>query len=257
MSYENVCNNFINLSYGKWNFISMVINILACNKFQRGQYISTKILNLNHVVKQWLNNVSYFYLTPKCDQNYSFIQYNHYILITNTLISSLIPAIWVHPNKNFKIQQNKTVKTTYVPNTIRISTHGVDFSHKGSDFRGELKIANGVTARWVEEKEEREKERMKKEKGGESYSAAESRHGDWWDSCVSRVIHHGVIRSTSDRTGMSVAAQQSARLRHTKRTDVTQADVAPHRHQVTRLFYESRHVYWQELRQMWLIWVRC
>jgi hypothetical protein len=77
-----------------------------------------------------------FDLTPKWDHNYSFIQHNHYILITNTLISSLIPATWVHPNENFKIQQNKMVKMTYVPNKIRIPTHRVDFLHQGLGLWG-------------------------------------------------------------------------------------------------------------------------
>jgi hypothetical protein len=31
--------------------------------------------------------------------------------------------------KKFKIQQNETVKTTYVPNTIRLPIHGVDLWH--------------------------------------------------------------------------------------------------------------------------------
>jgi hypothetical protein len=54
------------------------------------------------------------------------------------------------------------VKMTYVPNTIRTPTHGVDFSH---DLGRELKIANGAAVRSVEEKEEKKKERMQKEKG--------------------------------------------------------------------------------------------
>jgi hypothetical protein len=44
---------------------------------------------------------------------------------------------------------------------------------KGSDFGGELEIANGAAARWVEEKEGREKERRKEEEG-EPYSADKS-----------------------------------------------------------------------------------
>jgi hypothetical protein len=105
-----------------------------------------------------------FDLTPKWDQNYSFIQYNHYILITNTLISSLIPTTWVHPNKNFKIQQNETVKTTYVPNTIRIPTHGVNFSHQGLGF-GERTQNRQWSRRKVSRGEGRKKLRRKKEKG--------------------------------------------------------------------------------------------
>jgi hypothetical protein len=107
-----------------------------------------------------------FNLTPKWDQNYSFIQHNHYILITNTLISSLIPATWVHPNEKFKIQQNKTVKMTYVPNTIRISAHVVDFSHQGLRFWGRTqncqwshsKVSRGDRRKREREKEQRERD---------------------------------------------------------------------------------------------------
>jgi hypothetical protein len=74
---------------------------------------------------------------------------------------------------------------------------------KGSDFGGELKIANGAAARWVEEKEGREKERRKEEEG-EPYSVDESRHGGWCDSFVSRTAQHGVTRSTFDGTCLSI-----------------------------------------------------
>jgi hypothetical protein len=97
-------------------------------------------------------------LIPKWDKNYSFIQHNYYILITNTLISSLIPTTWVHPNENIKIQQNETVKTTYVPNTIRIPTHGVDFSHQGLRF-GERTQNHQWNRRKVSRGEGRKKER--------------------------------------------------------------------------------------------------
>jgi hypothetical protein len=103
-------------------------------------------------------------LIPKWDQNYSFIQHNHYIIITNTLISSLIPTTWVHPNKNFKIQQNKMVNMIYIPNMIRIPTHEVDFLHQGLRF-GETTWNYQWRHWWIEEKEGRKKEMRKKEEG--------------------------------------------------------------------------------------------
>jgi hypothetical protein len=131
------------------------------------------------------------------------------------------------------------VKTTYLPNTIRISTHGVNFSHiKSSDFGEDLEIINGAVARWVEEKEGRGKERRKKEEG-EPYSMDESRHGGWRESFVSHIVQHGVTQSTFDETCLSVVSPQSAWLSHVMCTVTTQADVAPHRHRTTRLPYGS------------------
>jgi hypothetical protein len=103
-------------------------------------------------------------LIQKCNQNYSFIQHSHYILIVNTLISSLIPTTWVHPNENFKIQQNETTKMIYVPNTIRIPTHEVDFSHQGLRI-GERTQNHQWSRRMVNREEGRKKEMRKKEKG--------------------------------------------------------------------------------------------
>jgi hypothetical protein len=82
---------------------------------------------------------------------------------------------------------------------------------KGSDFGRELEIVNGAGTRWVEEKEWREKEMRKKEKGREAIFYR--RVTPWWLSWLS----------------------------HSKRTGATQSDVAPHRHQPTRLLHESRH----------------
>jgi hypothetical protein len=59
------------------------------------------------------------------------------------------------------------VKTTYVPNTIRIPTHGVDFLHKGLGFWGRTqnrqwsrhKVSRGEKKKREREEEERERER--------------------------------------------------------------------------------------------------
>jgi hypothetical protein len=81
---------------------------------------------------------------------------------------------------------------------------------KGSDFGGELEIANRTAARWVEEKEEREKGRRKEEEE-ESYSADESCHDGWRDSFVSHVIQHGVTHWRP--------MEQSYQSRHSSRYD--------------------------------------
>jgi hypothetical protein len=68
-------------------------------------------------------------LIPKWNQNYSFIQHSHFILITIILLSYQIPTAWVHSSKNFKIQQNETVMMTCVSNTIGVPTYGVNLWH--------------------------------------------------------------------------------------------------------------------------------
>jgi hypothetical protein len=139
-------------------------------------------------------------LIPKWDQSYSRIQHSHYILITNTLISFLIPTTWVHLNKNYKIQQNETVKTTYVPNMIRIPTHGVNFSHQGPVNRGERR------------KEER-KIAGRKRKGGVALFCPVVTSG--W---LARLLHELCRLTWRDSIdvrwdGSLVVPQQSARLR--------------------------------------------
>jgi hypothetical protein len=55
---------------------------------------------------------------------------------------------------------------TYVPNTIRIPTHGVDFSHQGLEFWGRAqnrqwihrKVSRGEGRKREREEEERERE---------------------------------------------------------------------------------------------------
>jgi hypothetical protein len=74
------------------------------------------------------------------------------------------------------------VKTTYVPNTIRIPTHGVDFSHQGLGFWGRTQNHQWSRCK-VSRGEGRKRER---EEEGAPYSADESRHGGWCDSFVSR-----------------------------------------------------------------------
>jgi hypothetical protein len=134
-------------------------------------------------------------LISKWDKNYSCIQHSHYILITNALISSLIPTKWVHPNENFKIQQNKMVKTMYVPNTISIPTHKVDFSHQALGFR-EITRNRQWNRRKVRRGEERKKEREEREREeGLPYSTRKSRQDGWHDSFISRANWHGAILS--------------------------------------------------------------
>jgi hypothetical protein len=60
------------------------------------------------------------------------------------------------------------VKTTYVPNTIEISTHEVDLKHHGVGYEGRSK--NHQWSRREVERECRKKVRRKKEKeGGEIF----------------------------------------------------------------------------------------
>jgi hypothetical protein len=70
----------------------------------------------------------------------------------------------VHPSEIFKIQENETVKTTYIPNTIRMPTHGVDLWHHEFGF-----VERTPNHQWrrrkVEREERRMKERRKKVKG--------------------------------------------------------------------------------------------
>jgi hypothetical protein len=69
------------------------------------------------------------------------------------------------------------IKTTYVPNIIRIPTHRVDFSHQGLGFGGRTQ-----NRQWSHHKVSRGEERKKEKKRGginrkgKSYSADESRH---------------------------------------------------------------------------------
>jgi hypothetical protein len=101
------------------------------------------------------------------------------------------------------------VKTTYVPNTIRIPAHVVDFLHV-LGFWGRTqncqwshsKVSRGERRKREREKEERERD--------ESYSTNESHHGGWHDTFVSHAVQHDMTRSTSDVICLSVAPQQSA-----------------------------------------------
>jgi hypothetical protein len=76
------------------------------------------------------------------------------------------PCHIVHPNEKFKIQQNEMVKKTYVPNTIRILIHGVDFSHQGLRFWertrnrqwSRYKVSRGEGMKRERDEEERERE---------------------------------------------------------------------------------------------------
>jgi hypothetical protein len=56
------------------------------------------------------------------------------------------------------------VKTTYVPNTIRIPTHGVDFSHQGLRFWGRTRNRQW-SCRKVSRGEGRKREREEEGRG--------------------------------------------------------------------------------------------
>jgi hypothetical protein len=74
----------------------------------------------------------------------------------------LNPYHIVHPSKIFK-QENETVKTTCIPNTIKIPTHRVDLCHHGLGF-GERTPNHQWSHCKVKREERRRKERRKKEK---------------------------------------------------------------------------------------------
>jgi hypothetical protein len=134
------------------------------------------------------------------------------------------------------------VKTTCVPNTIRIPTHRVNFSHQMLGF-GERTWNHQWNHRKVSRGEGR-KEQIKrwgrKRNGSEPYSVRwvapcwfawlfhKSRHfiwGDsidvWWNMAVSYITE-------VDATG------------------ATQTDVTPYRHKDTHLSHESRQCIWRE-----------
>jgi hypothetical protein len=90
----------------------------------------------------------------------------------------LNPNRTVHPSKNFKIQENEMVKTTYVPNTIRTPTLRVDLWHYELGF-GERTPNHQWSRRNVKreerrrkkerEEEEREREEEEREREGLPY----------------------------------------------------------------------------------------
>jgi hypothetical protein len=71
----------------------------------------------------------------------------------------LNPYHIVHSSEIFKIQENETIKTTYVPNKIRISIHEVNLWHHGLEF-GE----RTPNHQWSHHKVKREERRRKKER---------------------------------------------------------------------------------------------
>jgi hypothetical protein len=78
--------------------------------------------------------------------------------------------------RKFQNTINETVKMTYVPNTIRIPTHGVDFSHQGLEF-GERTRNRQWSRRKVSRGEGRKKDRERegrKRNEGLPYSARKS-----------------------------------------------------------------------------------
>jgi hypothetical protein len=89
-------------------------------------------------------------------------------------------------------------------------------------------------------------ERREEEKeGGTGLSRSQSRQPFWRDSVTpSALVRLKATRRTVNEP--SVAPQQSAQLSHTNGLDVTQADVAPHRYQATRLPPVSRKCIWRD-----------
>jgi hypothetical protein len=79
-------------------------------------------------------------------------------------MDSQIPTTSVHSSKIFKIQQNETVKMTYVFNMIRIPTHGVDLWHHGLRIgerkpKSSMEPPQGEDMRRKKERKEEESER--------------------------------------------------------------------------------------------------
>jgi hypothetical protein len=154
-------------------------------------------------------------LIPKWNQNYSFIQYSHFILITNTLILSRISTTWVHPSKICKIQKNKMVKTMFIPNTIGIPTHRVDLWHHG------LRLAKRNSKLPMEPSQGERGRGRKKERGERKrvggILAGQSRRMDWRDwvtPCqTARLRWHGLghVADTKSRWSL-IASMRTAWL---------------------------------------------
>jgi hypothetical protein len=62
------------------------------------------------------------------------------------------------------------VKTMYVPNTIRIPTHGVDLSHHGIGFGGRSKNRQWSRNKVEREQRNKESEEGERERDGAPYS---------------------------------------------------------------------------------------
>jgi hypothetical protein len=67
------------------------------------------------------------------------------------------------------------VKTTYVPNTIEISTHEVDLKHHGVGFEGRNKNRQWSRHEVERERRKKESEEVEREKGGRSIQRIELR----------------------------------------------------------------------------------
>jgi hypothetical protein len=68
-----------------------------------------------------------------------------------------------HSSENFKIQQNKTAKMIYVPNTIRILIHGVDLWHHRLRIGNRTPKSSMEPPQGEERKMEKEREEEKEQ----------------------------------------------------------------------------------------------
>jgi hypothetical protein len=78
------------------------------------------------------------------------------------------------------------VKTTYVPNTIEISTHEVDLKHHGVGFEGRNKNRQWSRHEVERERRKKESEEVEREKGGRSIQRIELRRIKWRNLSTSR-----------------------------------------------------------------------
>jgi hypothetical protein len=94
------------------------------------------------------------------------------------------------------------VKTTYVPNTIEISTHEVDLKHHGVGF--EERSKNHQWSRREVERECRKKESEEEERGRRGIQGIESCRINWRDLSTTHTDMTGATDTTwhhSDQRG--------------------------------------------------------
>jgi hypothetical protein len=71
--------------------------------------------------------------------------------------------------RNFQNTKNETVKTTYVPNTIRVPTHGVDLMHHDLPIgertpKSPMELPQCEERKMKKERDEGKRERKKRER---------------------------------------------------------------------------------------------
>jgi hypothetical protein len=123
-----------------------------------------------------------------------------YIHITSTRINFETLSHEFIQMKICKIQSNETVNTIYVPNGIRIPTHGGDLGHHG--LRMEERRQESPMEPPQGKRGGRKKERKKEKKGRDpfrrvsSFGVTESRHVRRHDLCMSHTLCSGMAEST-------------------------------------------------------------